>query len=291
VRAVATGDSAFMQLDLFASGGDPPSPLEMPSIASLDPARLSDGELIAAIPRAGQREAAGLVDEAVRRNLMDGVVALETLCRRFTGFGVDRAVVEQVVALRGLAAIGGTAAAEAVTRLIVSGAVQGPGLRDALGAGATLGCRLPSDRVASFLSDNDPVVREAACRCARGGAGVIPALIDLLADLHVSVAQAAALALGRLGRVEARPLLRRLLTTAPTPEVVRTLGGIADDDDWVQLARTAARFPALRSPVLTALEESDSPRAATVAEGLRRRLGSRSLAACHGPFDRVDTSE
>jgi hypothetical protein len=272
---MATGDSTFGQLDLFAGGGEAAPDADVASIGwvPVDPSRLSDRELCAAIPRAGQREAAGLVDEAVRRGLPASVPALEALCRRFIGFGVDRPVIEQVVALRGLAAIGGVAAAAAVTRLIVSGAVRGPGMRDALAAAATLGCRLPSDLVASFLCDNDPLVREAACCCARGGAKAIAALADLLADLHSSVAHAAALALGRLGRAEARPLLRRLLATAPTPAVIQALGCVADDDDLVLLARTAARLPVLGVAVLTALEESDSPRASVVAEGLRRRLG------------------
>jgi len=45
------------------------------------------------------------------------------------GFGLDREVTEQAAALRGLASLGGAAAKEAVTRLIVSSAVRGPGVR------------------------------------------------------------------------------------------------------------------------------------------------------------------
>ena len=45
-------------------------------------------------------------------------------CGRFKGFGLHRAVPEQVVALQALAAIGGRAAAAAVTQLLIAGAVR-----------------------------------------------------------------------------------------------------------------------------------------------------------------------
>ena len=274
---MATGlhDSAVGQLDLFSGAGDAPAESETGSMdwAPLDPSRLSDIELVAVLPKARQVEAAGLTQEAARRGLPDAIPALERLCRRFAGFGRDREVTEQTAALRGLAALGGSMAAEAVSRLIVSEAVSGPGVRVALEAASGLGCRLPPDRVAVFLRDDDPGVREAACRCARGGADVIAALIDLLSDLHASVTHAAALALGRLGRREAGLVLTRLLRTAPSVEVVGALAAIAEDDDWVRLGQTAMRFPELAPMVLDMLEESEAPRAMAVAAGVRRRLG------------------
>lgn len=271
---MATGlhESGFAQLDLFAgSGAAPPEPdADALDWASLDPARLSDAELIAALPLARQVDAPGLAGEAARRELADAVPALEKLCRRFSGFGLDRVVTEQVAALRGLAALGGAAA---VTRLIVSGAVQGPGLRDALEAAAKLGCRLPPEQITSLLRHDDPKVREAACRCARGGAAAIANLVELLADLHVSVTHAAALALGRLGRPEGRSVLRGLLATAPSTEVVGALAAIAEDDDWVLLGQAALRVPDLAEAVLEVLEDSEAARAVAVAAGVRRRLG------------------
>jgi hypothetical protein len=263
------------QLDLF-SGADVPLPApNPPSLAWVpaDPGRLSDADLVAALPGASQREAPGLAEAAARRRLMEAVPALEALCRRFAGFGQDREVTEQVAALSALASLGGGAAREAVERLIVAGSVRGPGLRVALGAAGVLGCRLPSDRVAAFLRNDDPAVREAACRCALGGTEVIAALVDLLRDLHPGVTRAAALALGRLGRREASSVLTRLLLTAPSEEVVRAVAGIVEEDDWVRLGQTAMRVPALAGVVLDVLEESEGTRAAAVARGLRRRLG------------------
>jgi HEAT repeat protein len=131
---------------------------------------------------------------------------------------------------------------------------------------------LPPDRVEACLRDDDPKVREAACRCARGGAEVVSALVDLLADLHGNVVQTAALALGRLGLREGHAVLVNLLRTAPTKEVFGALAGIADDDDWVRLGQTARRVPELAEVVLQVLEESEEPRAMAVAEGVRGRL-------------------
>jgi hypothetical protein len=273
---MATGlsESAFEQLDLFSGAGvaPPESEAEPMGWAPLDPARLSDAELIAVLPLARQVEAPALAQEAARRGLADAAAALEALCRRFSGFGLDREVTEQIAALRGLAALGGAAATEAVTRLIVAGSVRGPGMRVALEAASTLGCRLPPDRIALCLDDDDPAVREAACGCARGGADVMAALVDLLADLHPGVKHGAAMALGRLGRREGHAVLIGLLLTAPSAEVVGALAAIADDDDWVRLGQTALRVPELARIVLEVLEESEEPRAMAVAEGVRRKM-------------------
>ena len=154
-----------------------------------------------------------------------------------------------------------------MTQVIVAGWVCGPGMRVALEAAATLGCRLPPERVAAYLRDNNPAVREAACRCVRGGAEVIAALLDLFTDLHLGVAHAAALALGRLGRREACAVLAWLLRTTPSEDVVRAVAGVAEDNKWVRLGQTAVKVPELATVVLGVLEESEAPRAIAVAEG------------------------
>src|SRR5579872_3177736 len=164
--AIGSHQSSAIQLDLFADPGfDTQAEAEPIDWAPLDPARLSDAELIAVLPRARQVEVAALTREAVQRRLANAIPALEALCRRFSGFGSDREVTEQTAALRCLAGLGGSRAAEAVTGLIASGAVRGPGLRVALEAAATLGCRLPSNVVAEALRDGNPAIREAACPC------------------------------------------------------------------------------------------------------------------------------
>jgi hypothetical protein len=100
------------QLDLFSSAGihaDRPAP---PSI-ELGPAAtaLDDQALIATIPNSNLADSIALVAEAGRRRLPAAVPSLETLCRRFSGFGIDRLVPKQVAALQALETIGGREAA------------------------------------------------------------------------------------------------------------------------------------------------------------------------------------
>src|SRR5439155_26663433 len=77
------------------------------------PPTLDDPALIAAIPTSGLADALALAAEAGNRKLAP---ALDGLCNRFTGFGADRPIPEQIAAVRALAAIGGPGAAQAVAR-------------------------------------------------------------------------------------------------------------------------------------------------------------------------------
>ncbi len=258
------------QLDLFSGGGA--AVVAEPDLtlwAPIDAARLSDRALIAAIPRATQAEAPGLTKEAARRGLTDAIPAVESLCRRFTGFGLDREVTEQTAALNALATLGGQAA---VTRLIDTGVVRGPGLRWALEAASILKCRLPPDQIATFLRDGDPAIRVAACRCARAAPGVIAALTDLLSDLHPQVVLAAAIALGLLGYRQGFPVLLGQLRSEPSPEIVAALAPAAEEDELVRLGRTALSHPDLAPQILAALDDCDIPRASVVAQGVRRLM-------------------
>src|ERR1700692_4319846 len=115
------------QLDLFSSSGIPaerplPQSMGLPPTATA----LDDQALIAAIPESSLAESIALATEAGRRRLATAIPSLETLCRRFSGFGIDRMVPERAAALQALAVI--SEAAQAVSRLIVRGVVQGPAL-------------------------------------------------------------------------------------------------------------------------------------------------------------------
>src|SRR5215510_10743522 len=116
------------QLDLFSSAcvqADGHLPLN-----KLHPAAtvLDDQALIAAIPSSNLADSIALAAEAGRRQLAAAVPSLEALCRRFSGFGIDRMVPEQTAALQALAAIGSRDAAQVVSLLIVRAVVQGPTL-------------------------------------------------------------------------------------------------------------------------------------------------------------------
>ena len=260
------------QLDLFAAGGlSAPSAVPAPAqrSASLAP-DLDDDALIAAIADAGLADCEDLADEATRRHLVRAVPAFEALCRRFKGFGLQHAVPEQMAAVRAIAAIGGGDATQAVTRIIVDQVVQGPGLAAAINAAADLRCLLPAAASLPLLRHADPAVRADAARCARPGTEVVAVLIDLLGDLHDAVAVAAACALGRMGRVEARQVLMRQLRARPSAEVIDAISCVADEDGIVVLGRIVRSRLDLAADALRALEDIDDERAVAIVAAVRR---------------------
>jgi hypothetical protein len=261
---------AAEQLDLFAGrpiAAAPPEPAE-----HLAAEALADDALIVALPDAGLADAPALAVEAGRRRLLAAVPALEALCGRLTGFGSIRLVPEQAAALGALVAIGGSRSARSVARLIARAAFQGPTLAAAVAAAVRLNAPLPRATVLALLHHREPAVRAGACRCARAGPDIAEVLLDLAGDLHPEVAIAAVCALGRMGRTEARPALKRLVRQAPSAEAIDALAGVADEEGVVLLARLGRERPDLASAVLAALDGIDDPRAETAASALRRHL-------------------
>jgi len=259
------------QLDLFSGSGKPvdrppPSGEERPPVLWT---AIGDDALIDAILEVGLVEAPALIAEAGRRRLARATPALEALCRRFAGFGIEKVVPEQWAAFEALARIDGVDAARAVARLIAGRVVQGPTLKIAVDAAARLGAQLPPEIVLELLRHEDPQIRADACRCARRWPPAIALLIDLLDDLQPNVVVAAACALGRLGRAEARAVLARLLRDQPSPEIIESIVAVADEDCIVLLGRVGRRAPELADALLDALEAIDHPHARTVAAAIR----------------------
>ena len=259
------------QLDLFSASGVTPERSVPPNaeVPNILPAELDDDALLAAIPSSGVKNGPILAAEAGRRGLAEAVPVLEGYCRRFAGFGAEYLVLEQVAALRGLATIGGRDAAAAVTRLIIKATVQGPTLKEAVGAAAHLGSNLPADIVLLLLGHAAPEVRKDACRCARPIPNVVSALINLLDDLDEEVSVAAACALGRMGNRAARPVLARSLRDAPSPEVIDSISQVADEDTIILLGRLLGSAPALADAAIKALDASNHPRAAQILGNVR----------------------
>jgi HEAT repeat protein len=261
------------QLDLFSASGMPMAsrPTAAAKQEPMSPEDLDDAALIATIPAAGATDGPALAAEAGRRGLVAAVPALEKLCRRFAGFGLDRAVPEQVAALEALATIGGGEAARAVARIITKGIVQGPALKVAVGAAAHLGSDLPAAVVLALLLHVKSSVRAEACRCVRAWPQAVPLLFDLQGDPRSEVSAAATCALGRLGRREVLPALARLLQQAPSAQVIEAVTPIADEDCVVLLARIARTIPDLADVALDALDAIDHPRAAQLVASLDQR--------------------
>lgn len=262
------------QLDLFAARPAPRPARNVPQAPPrLDVAALGDEALTAALREARLADAEALAAEAGRRRLTSAIPALETLCRRFAGFGGERLVPEQVAAFEALAEIAGPAAMQTVQRLIVKGVVEGPTLRSAAAAAIGLGVPLPADILLGWFRADEPVLRAAACRLVRPWPDPVPLLLDRLDDLDVAVALAAACALGRLGRIEARAALYRELGTNPSAEVIDAVTPIADEACMVMLGRVAGIAPDLAGIALEALDGFGDPRADRIAAALRRPSG------------------
>jgi HEAT repeat protein len=254
------------QLDFFSDVNIASEQSASPHIShALDSAQLDDATLIAAIPESSLADSAALAAEAGRRHLAAAVPALAALCRRFAGFGTRRIVGEQVAALQALATIGGRDAAHAVAEMIERAVIQGPTLQIAINTAARLRATLSSAAVQQLLRHDEPGVRAEACRCARARPELIRVLTDLLEDLHLEVAVAAACALGRMGRIEALPVLKRLLRENPTPDAIDAAASVADAECAVLLRRLVGTRPDLAEAVLASLEALDDADAVAVA--------------------------
>ena len=147
--------------------------------------------------------------------------------------------------------------------------MQGPTPNLAVSTAAQIGSILPTDVLRSLLRHPDPIIRASICGCARRRPEVISVMIDLLDDLNQGVARSAACALGQIGRIEARPMLAKLLRDEPSEEVIDAVSSIADEECLVQLGRIARTEPALSDAALNALEGIDQPRANAIATAIR----------------------
>lgn len=260
------------QLDLFAHAcARIAPPLAPRGDCPVAPADLNDASLVAAIPDATLADCSALAAEAGRRRLAAAVPALAALCQRFAGFGACRVIPEQVAALEGLALIGGRDAARAAAQMIERAVVSGPAIGMAVRVATQLGATLSAGTLRSLLRHSDPTVRADACRCARAFPEVIRLLVDLLDDLDPTVAKSAACALGQMGRIEAGPILKRLLRDAPSPEVIDSVVPIADEECVVLLGRIARSAPGLTAAALDGLEGISHPRAGAVAAAIRHQ--------------------
>jgi len=265
--------SDYVQLDLFGDRANLDRPPDKASLPVL-PQKLSDDELIAAIPDATLAEARALAAEAGERRLSAAIPALESLCNRYAAWGAHVAPPEQTAAIKALGAIAGPEASRAVARLIVTKAVQGPALVVATTVAAKLGVIFPTDTSLALLRHSNPSVRAPACACVRAGYEVVATLIAMLDDSDGETSAAAACALGRMGRAEARVRLKRYLIERPSGRVVEALARVADDEAVVLLARVGRARPDLAHSIIFALEDIDGERAAAAASGLRRHVSN-----------------
>ena len=259
------------QPDLFDERGRS-TPHRPPASAATTPAppadRLTDEELIAAVPQADLSTAGPLCDEVASRSLETAAPALEALWRRFAGFGVGTPLAEQLAVLATLARLRGEAARAGLRRIVLSQGLPASLLPAALRAAAEAGLALPAAFVAPLLEHGEVGVREPAFELAPA-AGVPGHLLrEGLRDRSASIRRSAAIAMGNRGLAEAAPVLIDELARDPSREAIEALAAIADDDAVVHLGRCAERHPSLAGAVVAALRDMENERAARLARRL-----------------------
>ena len=262
-------DDRSRQFDLF--GGRPPAaPDTRPASPPPRPDTLSDDDILDLLPDAGMRDAVLLCGLVVERGLGDRALpALDRLWRRFRGFGRERRLPEQEAIVETLARMGTRAATDMLRRIVIAEDLPPPLLPVALRAALAAGLGLPPGFAGPLLRHADPRIRELAARLGQFDGSDIAALEEAIGDTHAPVRRAAAVALGRLGRASAMPVLLEELRRDPTREIVTALSGIADDDIPVHLGRCAEAHPALAETVAAALEEIETELSLKIARRIR----------------------
>jgi HEAT repeat protein len=229
---------------------------------------MADDALCASIVSVALGDAAGVLGEVAHRRLASAVPHLAALIRRFKGFETRRPIIEQTEALGALVAIGGLDAAAVLRSAIERGEFNRANLGAALRAAAQLGIRLEPSVVEAALSHDEAEIRLAACAFASARPNLLALLLERLADQDEQVRVAATCALGDLGRIEARPLLLRLLQISPTVAIIEAAASVADEAVVIQLGKLAREQDCFRDPVIQALEDCDMVLAAKIRRDL-----------------------
>ena len=271
-------ETAERQLDLFAGRGGVELRHSPQTAASSAPApavdALSDDDLLELIPNAGPSNVETVCSEVVSRSLQAAVPALEALWRRFSGFGIEKPLREQLAVVDTLTRLGGTDARSALRRIVLWKGLPASLLPAALRAAASAGLALPAPFVDPLLDHEDDAVREAAFALASSANVPADRLHASLFDRSAANRRAAAVALGLRGDPRARQPLFDELERSPSTEIIEAVATVWDDDAIVRLGRCARRHPRFADAVLDALREIGSPRAEVVARQVEVHAGS-----------------
>ena len=274
IRKPADREIADRQPDLFDERGRVEADhVPAPAAPCAGPAagRLTDGEIIEMLPRADMSNAGPLCTEVVSRRLETAVPALESLWRRFVGFGIRVPFPQQRAVLNTLGKLEGEAARAGLKGIVLSKGLPAPLLPDALRAAADAGLALPAAYIAPLLGHGNAAVREPAFVLAVRAGVPSDRLRNGLADPSEPIRRSAAVALGNRGYAGAMTPLIGELARNPSAEVIEALAMIADDDVIVHLGRCAERHPALADTVVEILNDMEGAR----AERLARRLEAK----------------
>lgn len=219
-----------------------PEAQNIPGMAAADLLGALDACLEATVPSGLQ--VTDLIAELGRRGETGATDRLVAVCRRHAGFDSRRTVPEVVAALRALALIKSPAPAPAILRLVEQGAFGPESMAAALRYFAAQCYRPAASLLDQAFTHESAQLRLTACEFAAavGTYGRREALRALRQDNDAAVAEAALLALGRLGdRAVKNDLEDRLRLAEPEaiPKVVESLAALADEETAILLGRLA----------------------------------------------------
>jgi catechol 2,3-dioxygenase-like lactoylglutathione lyase family enzyme len=233
-----------------------------------------------------------LIREIGRRGLAAGAPLLATIIGRNAAYEAVLSGYEDVrLALEALEALRDRDAVPLVRRLLASNHFSDAAAAAAIRYLAAAGDRAGAAALLPFLGHAARECREAAAHALgtlRAGIAAEP-LAQALGDHDAAVAEAAAVALGRIGDRRGKPLLESALQRRPSIAVVEALAAVGDSDSGVLLTRQADHpDQAMRADILTALAALDLPRfggliwrrAEIDPDPAVREAGIRAVAEC-----------
>jgi hypothetical protein len=258
------------QLDLFdqPAGNVDTGPVTLQP--SIDPAAMSDEELLQGFANASLGSVKPLAREILRRRPKGWTEAAVSLWVRFLGFGVQSPMPEQVAVLD---LVRQSAAAPLLLQLLRRGPIADCLDPYLLPAAAVCGVRLPQATVLRGLAHLQPEVRAAAVWVATASKVPVKILHPLLSDTVREVRRAAATVIAEVGDAVAREPLLLEMRLQPDRRGLEALSSVANEDVVIRLGQIARQHRAWREIVTEVLQMIDDPKADIVAKRLDEDRG------------------
>lgn len=244
------------QLDLF---DQPAGDMNAPSGAlqpSIDPAAMSDEDLLLGFARASLGSVEPLAREILRRRPEGWTDAAAALWERFLGFGTNVPMPEQVAVL-GL--VRQTAAAPLLLQLLRRAPMADCLDPHLLPAAAACGVSLPQATVLRGLANPQSDIRTAALQVAPASRVPPDKLHPFLSDQVRDVRRTAATVIAEAGDAVAREPLLLEMRLQPDRRGLEALSSVANEDVIIRLGQIARRHRAWREVVIEVLHMIDNP--------------------------------
>lgn len=261
----SAGNGEPGQLDLFDQPAGNINATPGALQPSIDPAAMSDQELLEGFARASLGSVVQLAREILRRQPEGWTSAAAALWERFLGFGTNVPMPEQTAVLH-LARQ--TAAAPLLLQLLRRAPMAECLDPDLLPAAAACGVSLPPATVLRGLAHPQSDIRAAALRVASTSRVSLDKLHPLLSDEVRDVRRTAATVIAEAGDATAREPLLLEMRLQPDRRGLEALSFVANEDVVIRLGQIARQHHAWREIVIDVLHMIDDPKAPIVAAGL-----------------------